>query len=59
MNYWLGVIGTWVLADGVASLYTYTTGDKSNGQSWVKDHSLRLLRCCLGLALIVMGAFNG
>jgi hypothetical protein len=42
MNYWLGVIGTWIFADGIASLYTYTCTDKAKGQSWVKDHSFRI-----------------
>lgn len=57
MNYWIGIIGTWVLADGVASLYVYTSdAHKAKGQSWLKDHSLRLLRCGLGITLIIIGA---
>ena len=56
MNYWIGIIGTWILADGVSSLYTYTKGDKSDGQSWLRDHSLRLFRCGLGVALIILGS---
>jgi hypothetical protein len=56
VSYWIGVIGTWVLADGVSSLYTYSNGEKAKGQSWAKDHSLRLLRCLLGITLIILGA---
>ena len=52
--YWLGVIGTWILADGVASLWHYTGPAKEN-QSWKRDHSLRILRCILGVILIYIG----
>ncbi len=58
MNYWLGVIGAWILVDGIASLYTYTNGEKSRGQSWFKDHSFRIIRAGIGIILIVMGYFN-
>jgi hypothetical protein len=54
VNYWLGVIGTWMVADGVASLWQYTRED-CKGQSWLRDHSLRIFRALLGLVLIVMG----
>lgn len=56
MTYWLAVLGTWILADGVASLYTYTHGEKAKGQSWLKDHSFRLVRCVCGIAVILIGA---
>ena len=59
MNYWIGVLGCWILADSVASLYTYTgNNEKAKGQSWAKDHSLRILRGLVGIALIIMGAIG-
>ena len=57
MNYWLGVIGTWIVADGVASLWQYTRPERQDGQSWARDHSLRLLRIGLGVAIIAMGRY--
>ena len=55
MEYWLGVIGTWMVADGFASLWAYTYGKRANGQSWLCDHSLRILRMILGVILIWIG----
>jgi len=55
MNYWLGVIGTWMMADGFASLWAYSYGERSKNQSWLKDHSLRILRMILGIITIWMG----
>lgn len=55
MNYWFGILGTWILADGISSLYTYTSGTKASGQSWLRDHSFRLLRCVVGIAVIILG----
>jgi hypothetical protein len=55
MKYWLGVLGTWVLADGISSLYTYTNGERAKGQSWLKDHSFRLVRCLIGISIIIIG----
>jgi len=49
MSYWLGIIGTWLIADGVASIWTYPE------QSWKRDHSLRLLRTALGGIIIYIG----
>ena len=58
MNYWLGCIGTWLLADGVASLWQYTRPERKDNQSWLRDHSFRILRCLLGIVLIVMGYYG-
>jgi len=49
-------IGMWILADSVASLYTYTgKGEKAQGQSWFRDHSLRVVRGICGIVLMVIG----
>ena len=57
MNYWLGVLGTWVMCDGISSLYQYTRPE-IKGQSWARDHSLRCLRIGLGIAIIIIGAIS-
>ena len=51
-------IGTWLIADAVSSLWTYTSKERRGDQSWLRDHSLRVLRGVLGLVLIVIGAMN-
>ena len=51
----VAVIGMGVVCDGIASLYTYTSGDKAKGQSFWKDHLLRVLRMLYGGALIYLG----
>lgn len=50
---WVLAIGVWVVADGVSSLYTYIGKD---GQSWWKDHSLRILRMVVGIVLIILAS---
>jgi hypothetical protein len=56
MNYWIGIIGTWVLADAVSSLWAYTDGERAKTQTWKHDHSLRIVRALCGLVLIIIGA---
>ena len=51
----IGCIGTWLLSDGVASLWQYTRPERKDNQSWLRDHSFRILRCCLGIILIWIG----
>ena len=56
IGYYVGLIGCWMLADCVASLYTYTgNNEKAKGQDFWRDHSLRILRGILGIALMVIG----
>ena len=50
--YIIGVSGTWILADGVASLWTYLP--KAEETFW-RNHALRIFRSVLGLLLIVLG----
>lgn len=52
--YVLGLAGMWVLCDGWFSLNLYIG---KPGQSWVRDHSIRLIRCAVGLALMAIGAY--
>ena len=55
MGYAVGLIGVWILADGFASLWAYSYGKRAKNQSWLKDHSLRILRMALGIALMIIG----
>jgi len=56
MNYVTGCIGVWIFADGISSLWQYTRRERKDGQSWLRDHSFRILRCILGIVLIIIGA---
>jgi len=49
MNAILGAIGAWLVADGIISIRMY------HRQSWLKDHSIRLIRILCGLAVIIIG----
>jgi len=55
ISFFLGVIGTWILCDGIASLYTYTMTDKAKGQTWQADHIFRIWRMVLGIAVGYIG----
>ena len=52
--YLLGIIGTWMIADGVASLWAYLP--KKEETFW-RNHFLRLVRSFLGLLVIVIGIY--
>lgn len=57
MNYWLGVIGTWIFSDAALSLALYLNAPSYRGkkQTWRKDHYIRVIRAICGIILIVMG----
>lgn len=48
----IACVGTWIVADGVASLWAYLP--KADETFW-RNHALRLLRCLLGFILIGLG----
>ena len=50
--YTIGCIGIWMVADGVASLWTYLPHRK---ETFWRNHFLRLVRSFLGLVLVVIG----
>ena len=47
-NVLLGMMGTWLVGAGLFSIFTYP------GESWKRNHSFRLIRMALGLALMAM-----
>ena len=55
MNFWLGVIGTWMVADAVSSLWAYCGKE---GETFWRNHALRIWRGILGIILVIIGAIN-
>ena len=55
IGYFVGLLGMWVLADGVASLWAYTDGERAKNQTFWRDHFLRIIRCLVGIALMILG----
>ena len=53
MYYWLA--GVWLLIDSVISILMYR---KRPGQTWERDHSVRVIRGLLSLGLMVKGYFE-
>jgi len=54
--YSIGLIGVWILADAVASLWAYTgNSDRAKGQSFWRDHLIRIIRGVLGIILVWLG----
>ena len=54
----LGCIGTWILSDAIYSILLYLNQPGVDGkklQSWGRDHWVRVLRGCLGIAIMVIG----
>lgn len=59
INYFLGIAGTWLVCDGIISIRLYLKTCDETGkrmQSWKYDHSIRLIRCAIGLFVIVAGS---
>ena len=58
MGYSIGLMGMWLFCDGVISIRIYLNTVDETGkriQNWRYDHSIRLFRMAIGLALMVMG----
>lgn len=56
MNYSLGLVGMWLFSDGLFSISLYHRWNPTRiQQSWVYDHSIRLLRMAIGIYLMVVG----
>ena len=61
INYFLGLAGTWLLVDGLISirLYLHTLDETGKRlQSWKYDHSIRILRCLIGIGIIIVGGLE-
>lgn len=59
MGYAVGLIGMWILSDGILSWTLYLNAPSYEGskrQTFLRDHWVRLVRIVCGVALIVIGA---
>ncbi len=58
--YATGLIGVWIASDGIYSIALYLNRPGYTGptQTWRRDHSIRLVRCLLGLILVGLGAWQ-
>lgn len=58
IGYLLGLVGMWILTDGLISIRLYLSSADETGkrmQSWKNDHSIRLIRCLCGIFIVVIG----
>jgi len=57
MKYLTGLIGMWLFSDAVYStvLYLNAPGYEGKKQTWKRDHSIRIVRGVLGIALMYIG----
>ncbi len=56
-----GLIGLWIVSDGIISIRLYINARDETGkrtQSWLYDHSIRILRVLCGIAIIAIGAWG-
>ncbi len=59
MGYWIGIIGCWIVSDGILSWTLYLNAPSYEGskrQTFLRDHWVRLIRIILGLILVGMGS---
>jgi hypothetical protein len=62
MSYTVGLIGMWIVTDGIYSLALYLNAPSYQGspkQTFWRDHWIRGVRIILGITLIVMGGIYG
>ena len=52
VNYLVGLAGMWLMCDGLISIRLYPE------QSWLKDHSIRILRIAIGVFMMVAGGLE-
>ena len=58
MNFWLGVLGCWLLGDGIYSWTLYLNAPSYEGskrQTFLRDHWVRLIRIIASTAVIIIG----
>lgn len=48
---WVKLLGVWILCDGVYSLLVWLP----KRQSWLRDHSIRIIRILIGILMILFG----
>jgi len=58
IGYWVGIIGMWILSDGILSWTLYLNAPSYEGskkQTFKKDHWVRFIRILCGIVLIILG----
>jgi hypothetical protein len=58
IGYILGLLGMWVISDGILSWTLYLNAPSYEGspkQTFFRDHWVRLARIIIGLAIIYLG----
>ena len=61
LDYILGLAGMWIFTDGIISIRLYLKTPDETGkrlQSWKYDHSIRVLRCLVGILIMIIGGIN-
>ena len=61
MNYILGLLGMWILTDGIISIRLYLNAKDEIGkrlQCWRYDHSIRVIRILIGVYMMVAGGLS-
>ena len=61
LGYIIGLIGCWIFSDGILSWTLYLNAPSYDGvpkQTFKKDHWVRLVRCLLGIVLMVLGGLE-
>lgn len=51
----LAILGTWLISDAIYSIILYLGQPNFDGvkrQTWLRDHSIRIVRGLIGLTLI-------
>lgn len=51
LSYLIGIAGMWLFCDAIISIRLYY-----GTQSWLKDHSIRILRLMIALFLMIAAA---
>jgi len=52
INYLVGLAGMWLFTDGIISIKLYPK------QSWLHDHSIRIIRIMISIGLMVAGGLD-
>jgi hypothetical protein len=53
----IAILGTWILSDAIYSILLYLSQPGIDGkkqQTWLRDHSIRVIRGLIGIALIII-----
>lgn len=55
IGYILGLAGLWLITDAVFSIIVTIRFNPQKVNSWKYDHSIRIIRCGVGIWLIILG----